>query len=172
MQSDYSEIVPLDIGKDYDLPVIESFNVLLDISSVKSDKKITFEYSKEWYNSLESFEAQAYGTTNVDTIKKIEGKYLDISDEKCRNNMCKLSVKKTKSEFLRIKLTIPRDPKKYKSIKFKYEQENSFGILNFNFNHPYFSLALGVVLSIPNILWFIIRRCQRKMSATFGTFYI
>ena len=32
MQSDYSEIVPLEIGKDYDLPVIESFYVLLDIS--------------------------------------------------------------------------------------------------------------------------------------------
>ena len=120
MQSDYSEIVPLEIGKDYDLPVIESFYVLLDISSVKSDKKIIFEYSKEWYDSLESFEAQTYETTNVDTIKKKEGKYLAISDEKCKSNMCKFSVKKTTSESLRIKLTIPRDPKKYKSIKCKY----------------------------------------------------
>ena len=170
MQADDYGIVPLEMNENYRIPVIKEFDVLLDISSIKTDENVIFQYNKEWYDSQESFNAFGYETNNLDIIRNSTGQYLTIFDKKCNNDICKCSILKTFSKLAAIKLTIPTDNKKLKFIKFKYEKD--FSSVFPNINHPYYSILLGVLFSVPNIVWFITRRCKKKMSATFGTFFM
>lgn len=155
MQSDYKDMISVNKDKDYSLPIIGGLDILLDLSSIKSNKKIIFEYNKEWYSEFDSFSAYGFNTNNEYDIKN-NGISLDIIDKNCKNNICKGSITKSSSDLKTIILKIPKDTKKHKYIDFRYEVHNSTP------NHPYFSCLLGLLLSMPNIIWFIARRIKKK----------
>ena len=71
MESDFSEMISLNMDQNYNLPIIGGLKILLDISSVKKKNKIIIEYNKIWY--LEPFKAYGYSTSNVNDIKNMEG---------------------------------------------------------------------------------------------------
>ena len=166
MESDFSEMISLNMDQNYNLPIIGGLKILLDISSVKKKNKIIIEYNKIWY--LESFMAYGYNTSNVNDIKNMEGITLDLIDEECDNNICKVSITKSSSDLKKVLFQVPKDRKKFKYIEFKHKKTNFFTTPD----HPFFSCLLGLLLAIPNIIWFITRRIKRKMAATYCTFFM
>lgn len=48
MESDFSEMISLNMDQNYNLPIIGGLNILLDISSIKKKNKIIIEYNKIW----------------------------------------------------------------------------------------------------------------------------
>ena len=104
----------------------------------------------------------------MDDIKNKVGIFLDLIDEECDNNICKVSITKSYSDLKKVLFKVPEDPKKFKYIEFKYKKTTFFSTPD----HPFFSCLLGLLLAIPNIIWFITRRIKRKMAATYCTFFM
>ena len=165
MQSDYTEMIPVNMDKDYDFPIIGNLSIVVNISSSKN--KILFQYNKEWYSNSETFfSAKGYDTNKVDNIIDKKGESLVITHDKCENDICQDYITKSSSNLKLILFDITAKNKDYKFIKFKFENYKSF------LNHPIYSCLLGLCLAIPNIICYITRKVRQKMSASFCTFFM
>lgn len=111
IQSDYIEMIPANMDKDYDLPIIGNLSILLNISSSKN--KISFQYNKEWYSNSETFfSVKGYDTNKLDNINDKKGESLVITHEKCENDICQDYITKSSSNLKLVLLNIRAKNKK------------------------------------------------------------
>lgn len=50
----------------------------------------------------------------MDDIKNKVGIFLDLIDEECDNNICKVSITKSSSDLKKVLFQVPKDPNKFK----------------------------------------------------------
>ena len=181
-QSAYKTNIPAEFGTEYfeRYPFYKETNFLLNVSTVKKGNKMMIEY----YNIFEKSDyyyyisAYRYDTEDENIIENTEGEKIEFLEEQekvgdeeedekekyCYNNICKEFILKDSNDMklliFKIKAKNNYYPNDY-CLDFRYGTEEKYAPKKI-----YLSCAIGLALSIPNIIAQIIRCCKGIKSPT------
>ena len=123
-----------------------------------------------------------YGYSNINNIKNNEGIPLNITNKKCIKNLCQIEIIKNFSKIKFVVLKIQKTFSEINYIKLRYREDisnlhNYFKIIDLDdfrdFSKPSFiSFLPCIILGLPNIIMFIVRNYQGKMSSSFFVLFM
>ena len=190
MKMNYLNFIDVEKNKkDFDyFPVIRGINILLNYVSTPKKYKLYFEYNKEW--QFQPFKAYGYTTDDIDFINRslsnnINQNYyskselisnlknnsnnktndiipLIVGKEDCfMDGICKGYIIKGDIDFKMVILKVPQGSKYLDYIKFRYGKEEYIPPETINI-----TCTIGLILALPNIILYIVKKCQKKMTAS------
>ena len=179
--SDYPNIMPVEINtKNFQIiPLISQIDILLDIETLKTDESILIEYNCEWEN--ETLRAEGYETSDLDYINSRTGVRLEIIDnfDEKNNNICKKYITKSTKTLKKVSLIVKKHKTKdiyYFHIRYSKsepkkiddngEESNNGFYYDYNKIIPF---IIGIVLSLPNIIWFFCKFKKGRENVTFSS---
>ena len=173
-QSAYNKFLPVDIDTEYfeNYPIFGDVYLLLNISTVKKGYKVMMEYNYNFKDEDTNFYyyVYRYDTEDENVVENTEGEKIEfLEDEsKCNRPICSEFIHKNSNDM---KLVVFKIKYPYNSFSlpyyfdFRYRQEEKYVPSTI-----YISCAIGIALSVPNIIAQIIISCKGIKSPTFLTF--
>ena len=128
--------------------------------------------------------AYDYNINDSNKTKQNDGIPLNITKESCTKFICQISIIiKNSSSIKSILLKIRKSFSEIKYIKLRYRDEISNPFLFSSikedledFEHfskpPLISFLPCIILGLPNIIMYIVRKCQRRMSSAFFVLFM
>ena len=180
---------------DY-LPIIKGINILLNCVSMPLKNKLYFEFNQEWYlDYFYKFKAYGFTTDDIDLINnltktKIQNQNyysrfeitsnlnsnsnngnsdkttdiipLEVKKEDCfMKTICKGYIIKNDIDLKMVVLKVPEGSKNLRTIQFRYGNEEYIPPETYDT-----TMKLGFILALPNIIFYIVKKCQKKMTAS------
>ena len=166
-QSNYFQVIfQVDINTEYyqQFPVLKETKLLLDLTTIEKNYKMLIEYDND-YAKENSIKAYGYNINDANHIQNNGGEELElIKDETCRKqnsySKCKDYIRKTSSIYNYAILKISAIKSTYSDkyiFEIKYGNQEKYSPTTI-----YLSCGLGLIISIPNVILFILNKCIWK----------
>ena len=145
-----------------------------DIDFINNNLTNNKNKNQTYFSSFDSFSI-LNNDSNNDASNKSSGNSSDDSGNKTReiiplevgkedcfiDEVCKGYIIKEDIDFKMVVLKIPAGSKNLQYIKFRYGKEEYIPPA-----HVIFTCTIGLILALPNIIMYIVRKCQDKMTAS------
>ena len=169
-QTDYKKYFPVEIDTDYfeNYPVFEDIYLLLNLSTVKSNKNMMIEFTPKYdigEDDYYSYSLYSYNTEDANEIDNTEGEEIKFMEEELNyTGVYQRYIYKDSNDM---KLIVFQ-------IKYPNDQFSKHPYFNLRYGKQerhipstiYISFGIGIALSIPNIIFKIIIHCKKMKIST------
>ena len=112
-------------------------------------------------NSNKDSNFKTNGSNDDSSNKTIDIIRLNVTMENCYVDICKGYIVKKDIDFKMVVLKVRKNSKNLQYIKFRYGKEEFYPPETVGA-----TCLFGFILALPNIIMYIVRKCQNKMTAT------